>query len=75
MKKGRVRDMTRPQPTIYGNCDSWDFIVGKNTLAEPSHTPPHCRCNAATKNYQQFINTMIGTTLGQVGRRLWTVGG
>ena len=21
--------MTRPKPTIYGNCDSWSFIVGK----------------------------------------------
>jgi hypothetical protein len=20
---------TRPEPTIYGNCDSWNFIVGK----------------------------------------------
>jgi len=20
---------TRPEPTIYGNCDSWSFIVGK----------------------------------------------
>jgi hypothetical protein len=23
----RVR--TRPEPTIFGNCDSWNFIVGK----------------------------------------------
>jgi hypothetical protein len=21
--------VTRPKPTIYGNCDSWSFIVGK----------------------------------------------
>lgn len=21
---------TRPEPTINGNCDSWNFIVGKN---------------------------------------------
>ena len=27
---------TRPEPTINGNCDSWDFIVGK--LAQ-SHSP------------------------------------
>ncbi len=24
--------MTRPEPTIYGNCDSWDLIVGRNPL-------------------------------------------
>ena len=28
--------MTRPEPTIYGNCDSWDFIVGK----KPGTTSP-----------------------------------
>jgi len=25
--------MTRPEPTIYGNCDSWDFIVGRKPAA------------------------------------------
>ena len=29
MKKGRAKEMTRPEPTINGNCDSWDSIVGK----------------------------------------------
>jgi hypothetical protein len=24
---------TRPEPTIYGNCDSWNFIVGKKPCA------------------------------------------
>jgi hypothetical protein len=24
---------TRPEPTIYGNCDSWSFIVGKKDSA------------------------------------------
>ena len=24
---------TRPEPTIYGNCDSWNFIVGKKPWA------------------------------------------
>ena len=28
-KKGRALKVTRPKPTIYGNCDSWNFIVGK----------------------------------------------
>jgi hypothetical protein len=26
--------MTRPEPTIYGNCDSWDLIVGRKPEAE-----------------------------------------
>jgi hypothetical protein len=25
--------VTRPKPTIYGNCDSWNFIVGKTRRA------------------------------------------
>jgi hypothetical protein len=25
--------VTRPEPTIYGNCDSWSFIVGKKPRA------------------------------------------
>ncbi|MFD1710764.1 hypothetical protein FVQ98_01865 [Ottowia sp. GY511] len=29
MKKGRASSVTRPEPTIYGNCDSWNSIVGK----------------------------------------------
>jgi hypothetical protein len=28
-EKRARRVVTRPEPTIYGNCDSWDFIVGK----------------------------------------------
>ena len=23
---------TRPEPTIYANCDSWNFIVGKKLV-------------------------------------------
>ena len=29
--------MTRPEPTIYGNCDSWDFIVGKKLKTVSPH--------------------------------------
>jgi hypothetical protein len=30
---------TRPEPTIYGNCDSWDFIVGKTARRQsPQNT-------------------------------------
>ncbi len=25
--------MTRPEPTIYGNCERWNFIVGKKPEA------------------------------------------
>jgi hypothetical protein len=29
-EKRARRVATRPEPTINGNCDSWNFIVGKN---------------------------------------------
>jgi hypothetical protein len=33
-KEKRARRVaTRPKPTIYGNCDSWSFIVGKKPRA------------------------------------------
>ena len=35
--------VTRPEPTIYGNCDSWSFIVGKTRRAyrqEATRTRP-----------------------------------
>jgi hypothetical protein len=28
-EKRARRVATRPEPTIIGNCDSWNFIVGK----------------------------------------------
>jgi len=28
-KKGHVIEVTRPEPTVFGNCESWNFIVGK----------------------------------------------
>jgi hypothetical protein len=47
-KKGRVMKVTRPEPTIYGNCDSWSFIVGKTGRAysrEVIRTRPLQACN------------------------------
>ena len=39
--------VTRPEPTIYGNCDSWKFIAGKKTCNEMIQT-------AATFNVSQW---------------------
>jgi hypothetical protein len=66
MKKGRASDVTRPQPTIYGNCDSWEFIVGKKAR---HHKPffvaaPPLRCSNASLSttYQQFPKNNFWTT-------------
>jgi len=36
-KKGRVSERTRPEPTFFGNCESWDFIVGKKRPVPGRH--------------------------------------
>jgi hypothetical protein len=30
-EKWARREMTRPEPTIIGNCEGWNFIVGKKS--------------------------------------------
>jgi hypothetical protein len=52
--------MTRPEPTIYGNCDSWDFIVGR----KPKGNSPKARlANAFKVKVAKFIHRLF-TFLG-----------
>ena len=59
MKKGRVQEVTRPQPTLYGNCDSWSFIVGRNRQCQDQKSKYQRRCDVTTNNlstrYQQTL--------------------
>lgn len=52
---------TRPEPTIIGNCDSWNFIVGKKP-AEKS--PPDCISGELSRCNMNFMHSLftIGTT-------------
>ena len=75
MKKGRASNMTRPQPTIYGNCDSWAFIVGKKRVGDDPSSRCRRRCDAATNIYQQLINNFDAIDSEQLAMRLWTSGG
>lgn len=41
-EKRARRKRTRPEPTIFGNCDSWSFIVGKKAgLHRPENRAGH----------------------------------
>lgn len=75
MKKGRVNDATRPQPTIYGNCDSWDFIVGKKRLDPSLATELPCRRDAAenvlSTGYQQIQKDNMGESCGRAVDFQW----
>jgi hypothetical protein len=66
-KKRARQVVTRPEPTIYGNCDSWEFIVGKKALAQspykslkPSLQPCHTEFihNLSTESAQKQQNNL-----------------
>jgi hypothetical protein len=59
---------TRPEPTIYGNCDSWSFIVGKiprpstGGLASPGEL--QVSNGKLIHNFSTRLNSATGTTCG-----------
>jgi hypothetical protein len=68
--------MTRPEPTIYGNCDSWGFIVGKKAVAQSPYKSlkpslQHC--------HKEFIHNLSTESTQKQQNNLWvscgTVGG
>jgi hypothetical protein len=71
-EKRARRKQTRPEPTIYGNCDSWSFIVGK----KPRTYSPENRKNKVVavqqhRIYTQLINRFEGQLFGQLVGDLW----
>jgi hypothetical protein len=47
---------TRPEPTINGNCDSWDFIVGKKPN---THIPKTPQCRSLQAHNRKLINKLF----------------
>jgi hypothetical protein len=47
--------VTRPEPTIIGNCESWNFIVGK--LAHPN-SPKNAFGRSLLQCSVNFINNL-----------------
>jgi hypothetical protein len=47
--------VTRPEPTIFGNCDGWAFIVGK--LAH-MQSPPNSSGKSLLQCNTHFIHTL-----------------
>jgi hypothetical protein len=64
-KEKRARRMvTRPKPTIYGNCDSWSFIVGKKPRA-------YSRTDLRTESLQASNMQVIHNLSTKLGGKLW----
>ena len=60
--------MTRPEPTIYGNCDSWDFIVGKKSLTGSTNKTPHAPLRP---NNKHFIHSLSTESARKQQNNLW----
>lgn len=64
--------MTRPEPTIYGNCDSWNFIVGKKPW---TYSPKNSKQGALQCNNEIFIHSLFTGWRGWALDNLWVICG
>ena len=64
--------MTRPEPTIYGNCDSWDLIVGRKPVEEAAQQPGHTPLQV---NDNVFIHSLFTIRLKTNQDNLWVICG
>ena len=71
IKKG-ASIATRPEPTIYGNCDSWNFIVGKKPMA----TSPGMGIFLSLRASNMKVIHNLFTILNCLGRdNMWVICG
>ena len=64
--------MTRPKPTIYGNCDSWSFIVGKKPGAYRLNTG---QTGSLQRNNSNSIHSLSTIPVGEALDNLWVICG
>ena len=60
--------MTRPEPTIYGNCDSWKFIGGKKALAQ---SPYKFLKSSLQASHTEFIHNLSTESAQKQQNNLW----
>jgi hypothetical protein len=71
-EKRARRVVTRPKPTIYGNCDSWSFIVGKKPRAYRRDSCQKGALQTSNRNVIHNLSTKIG---GNRWDNLWAICG
>jgi len=64
--------VTRPEPTIYGNCDSWSFIVGKKPRPYRRHDAKQGSLQASNKTFIHSLSTLFR---GNSWDNLWAICG
>jgi hypothetical protein len=72
-KEKRARRLvTRPKPTIYGNCDSWSFIVGKKPRA---YSRTEGRSSPLQRRNMELIHNLSTGMGGKLWDNLWAICG
>jgi len=64
--------VTRPKPTIYGNCDSWSFIVGKKP---GPYSPKISRQGSLQRSNKDFIHSLSTIFSAKGLDNLWAICG
>jgi hypothetical protein len=63
---------TRPEPTIYGNCDSWNFIVGKKPAP---YSPRIARQGSLQRSNKEFMHSLLTYLDEEFLDKLWAICG
>ena len=71
IKKG-ASIATRPEPTIYGNCDSWNFIVGKKPRQYRRGDVKAGSLQASNRNLIHSLSTKL---VGKCWDNMWAICG
>ncbi|WP_298209951.1 hypothetical protein [Acidovorax sp.] len=67
-EKRARRVATRPEPTIIGNCDSWNFIVGKKAAGE---SPLDCIQRELLVCNEDFMHSLFTVDTTTTLDNLW----
>jgi hypothetical protein len=67
-EKRARRETARPEPTIFGNCEGWNFIVGKKPLK-------HSLRNAWKESLRRSNMIFIHSLFTKLKDNIWTTCG
>jgi len=60
--------LTRPEPTIFGNCEGWKFIVGKKPQ---TYSPNSGQLESLRCSNKNFIHSLLTISRGIHLDNLW----
>jgi hypothetical protein len=60
--------LTRPEPTIIGNCEGWKFIVGKKS---GTYSPKNSHQESLQRSNKNFIHNLLTILVSHPLDNLW----